>query len=188
MIIIEGPDGSGKSTLIKTLGLPSKRVKALRGGVGGTKFDGTGDGLAGWGGDDPAVLCYYRLIDRHAHEDVAYDRFHLSEAAYGPILRGVQELDAGALALLKHYLVGYGVRVVLCLPPFETTLANVRQAGRERPAYQTDDFLRRSYDAFVQLTPWATVVYDYVNDPPFGADLASTGASGRGCVPSTSDS
>jgi hypothetical protein len=56
--------------------------------------------------------------------------------------------------------------VILCLPSFETTLANVTREGSERPIYQTPDFLRTSHTTSSRrwLTPWATVVFNYETD------------------------
>lgn len=166
MIIVEGPDGSGKTTLIESLGLERKRLKSIRGGVGGTKFNGTGDGVAGWGGKEPALLAYTRkVIETGAKTQVAFDRFHLSEAAYGPLLRQIQEVSDGDLQFLTAFLRDQHIQVVMCLPPFEVTVDNVNREGRERPAYQTAEFLQQAYAEFVRLSPWATIVYDYTRDP-----------------------
>jgi thymidylate kinase len=95
MIIVEGPDGSGKTTTIQRLGYERRQLKALRQGIGSE-----GANPKGWGGDDPALLAYTKKV-REAQQDemanppgsdaygtlIAFDRFHLSEAAYAPILR-----------------------------------------------------------------------------------------------------
>jgi hypothetical protein len=163
MIIIEGPDGSGKSTLIRSLHHKGKCLKALRGGVGGTQRDGSGDGTAGWAGVDPALVAYTRQV-LTAAEDTAFDRFHLSEYVYGPLLRQKQELSEGDLHMLSIFLRDRHVPIILCLPPFSVTWRNVTQEGRERPSYQTEAFLHQAYRAFEQLAPWATMVYDYTHD------------------------
>jgi thymidylate kinase len=165
MIIIEGCDGSGKSTLIANLGYEGLKLKSLRGGVGGTQQNGLGDGDTGWAGIGPALLAYHKKIKEIGSRRIACDRFHLSEIVYGPLLRHRQELDAQDLSLLNAFLHQRQIPVVMCLPPFEVTLANVARAGRERPAYQTDEFLHQAYEAFVRLTPWATVIYDFTCDP-----------------------
>jgi thymidylate kinase len=161
MIIIEGPDGSGKTTLINRLNFDRRRLKSIRGGVGGTRFNGSGDGVAGWGGNDPALLAYTRKVIEAGTAPIAYDRFHLSERVYGPILRAKQELSDGDLELLTAFLRETRVKVVMCLPPLAVSLANVMQNGRERPHYQTEEFLQEAYAEFERLAPWATIVYDY---------------------------
>lgn len=167
MIIVEGPDGSGKSTLIKALNYQATRLKALRGGVGGTKSNGTGDGIVGWGGLEQAVGAYTdKVMEMNEQPGKhAFDRFHLSEAVYGPLLRQKQELPPTSLLDLSRFLRHHHVPVVLCLPPFEVTLANVTREGREKPPYQTEGFLHMAYKAFEFLQPWATIVFDYTKDP-----------------------
>ncbi len=164
MIIVEGPDGSGKSTLIAKLGMDRRRFKSLRGGVGGVNAHGLGDGDFGWSGAS-ALASYTSTVCRHLHEALAFDRYHLSEVVYGPLLRGHQELPPEDLERLNFVLHTNQVPVILCLPPLEVTLANVMREGRERPSYQTVEFLTRAYQEFLLLAPWATIVYDYTRDP-----------------------
>lgn len=170
--IIEGPDGSGKTQLIAALraqypDLVSKRCKSIRGGTGGTRFDGTGDGAAGWGSEAPAIVTYTRTLHdaMEGPSPFAFDRFHISEAVYGPILRHRQELPESEQLMLNSYIRQHDIQVVMCLPPFAVTLGNVRQNGRERPAYQTEGFLHQAYREFERLTPLATIVWDYTRDP-----------------------
>lgn len=166
MIIVEGPDGAGKSTLIKNLGFERIRLKSIRGGVGGVLVDGKGDGLYGWGGTDHAVLAYSKQIVKAEGRNVAFDRFHLSEIVYGPLLRPEQrpELEIHDLLNLNHHIRVKHIPVILCLPPFQTTLQNVTKDGRERPTYQTEGFLHAAYVEFQRLAPWATIVYDFTRD------------------------
>lgn len=169
MIIVEGPDGSGKDVLIETLKHQSFKLKALRGGVGGTESyangNGLGDGLAGWAGNDPALLAYQKKIKAARGINVAFNRFHFSEYVYGPLLRGTSEVGLNDLEVMKTFLWYYRVPVILCLPSFEVTLENVRRPGRERPAYQTEGFLSDAYNGFKQIMPWATITYDFKKDP-----------------------
>jgi hypothetical protein len=169
MVIVEGPDGSGKDTLIAAIGHRSFKLKALRGGVGGVSTyeagNGLGDGTAGWAGTDPALLAYSRKITQARGTNIAFNRFHLSEYVYGPLLRDRQELRPADLLFMRSFLYSYNVPVILCLPSFAQTMRNVSLPGRERPAYQTDDFLAEAYDRFADLREFATVVYDFTLDP-----------------------
>lgn len=164
MIIVDGPDGSGKTTLIERLGFIRRQLKSLRGGVGGTT-------PVGWTlpGETP-LEAYRRQLHQAAVEEfdvkrIAFDRFHLSEMVYGPILRNEQLIDEECLTGLNELLhIEYRVPIILCLPPYAATLKNVLQEGRERPDYQTEEFLARAYRAWTNVVPWATQVFDYTRD------------------------
>lgn len=176
MIIVEGPDGAGKTKLIERLNHHRVHLKSLRGGLGGTTEQG-------WAGSMDSVLGAYarKLVDGEmaergdnacAHElgvptgeQIAFDRFHLSERVYGPILRNQQLITDECLGLLGRILSSRHVPIILCLPSFKTTLANVSRDGRERPTYQTEAFLHMAYKAWELLAPYATIVFDYTKDP-----------------------
>ena len=160
MIILEGPDGSGKTTVIERLGYERRAFKALRGGVGESE-------RGNWGAQDPAPIAYARQI-LAAHPRVAFDRFHLSETIYGPILRQGSGISDEEVVVLERLLKARGVTTILCLPPAVDTLRNVVKEGRERPAYQTLGFLRKSYLAWERLrdaTDRYDVFYNYVAKP-----------------------
>lgn len=161
MIILEGPDGSGKSTTIERLGFERMALKAVHGGLGG-------DTRHGWGGGMPTLACYARKVrdvQLMAGHKVGIDRFHLSEHVYGPLLRHQQLIDDQTMLILTHMLRDKQIPVIMCLPPFEVTLDIVQREGRTRPAYQTEDFLKRAYEGFQKLVPYATIVYDFTKDP-----------------------
>ena len=140
MIIVEGPDGSGKTTLIERLGFERKHLKALRSGVGS---EGTGN----WGAGLPAIEAYANQL-LTAPLNQAFDRFYLSETIYGPLLRGASAIRSPEVTVLQRLITGMNIPEIICLPGFDTTFGNVTREGRERPAYQTDAFLRESYDDF----------------------------------------
>lgn len=143
-LIVEGPDGGGKTTVIERLGLTRRHLKSLRGGVGGTTPEG-------WGGSDPAPIAYIRQLIT-APDGTAFDRFYLSELVYGPILRGQSSIRESDVDVVRRVEALMGIYTVICLPSFEKTLENVCQPGRERPSYQTPEFLQRAYDAWHNFT------------------------------------
>lgn len=175
IVIVEGPDGSGKSTLIEKLGCERIHLRALRGGVGAD-----GEKKEGWGAGRPAVEAYLDQITQAAKSGrrVGFDRFHLSEVIYGPLLRNHQEITPRDLTVLTTKLHALQIPIIMCLPPVEVTFRNVFKEGRHVPHYQTEEFLRQSYGQFAYLTPWATHVYDFTTDPlpvlDFNEDTAIT--------------
>lgn len=183
MIIVEGPDGSGKTSIIERLRHQRRHLKALRSGIGS---EGTGN----WGGDDEAPIAYARKILEARDEEyinppgsdsygtrIAFDRFHLSEWVYGPLLRGASGISFNEMILVRRLLRALGVQVILCLPPYARTLANVMKEGRERPPYQTVEFLREAYNRFQNVLPRlvADIVFDYTRDTDRALMMPSPG-------------
>lgn len=142
-LIVEGPDGSGKTTLINNLGLKRLHLKSLRGGVGGTT-------AAGWAGQDEAPTAYARRL-REEPDGTAFDRFYLSELVYGPLLRGQAAITEDEAVLVRRVECALGIQTILCLPGWTRTWNNVTEAGRERPEYQTRSFLLQAWLAWSQM-------------------------------------
>lgn len=170
MIIVEGPDGSGKSTFIQNIKARSKKYRALRGGQGGTGADGScAKTDSGWGGTLEAPIAYAKAIIASQAEGVdALDRFHLSEVVYGPMLRGESGINPTEVKILQRLLLARDIPSVVCLPPFPITKANVATPGRERPAFQTDKFLWSAYSKWASVAfsgKHHALVYDYTRVP-----------------------
>lgn len=136
-VIIEGPDGSGKTQLIESLGLPNEHVLAFKPEYG-----------------DPIAYYAEKLAD---DEPKAFDRFFLSELVYGPILRGRSAIADAQIDILRGMFPR--VSVIMCLPPFATTYLATR--SRPWPDYQTDEFLAKSYADFQKLADSRLVDYVY---------------------------
>jgi len=95
------------------------------------------------------------------------DRCYLSETIYGPLKRGVNRL-AGKVALLDNLREEYGIRQVICMPPWEYVLEAWR--AKKEDYIKTEDELRRVYEAY-QMYAYAKGVetYNYVTDGMFVA-------------------
>jgi hypothetical protein len=141
-IILEGPDGAGKSTLAKAFadvgyhivpfGVPPKAAQRSEESIFHFFFDRV-----------------YEWQTAHDHP-VVFDRFHLSDRIYGPLMRGGTPMTPRAEALIERYLEAIDAQVILCLPPRRTAFAN----WRARPGQEyVKDFriFEKVYDGYVNL-------------------------------------
>lgn len=160
MIIVEGPDGAGKSTLIKRM------ADALDLPIAPRVVSKTAEALV-----DLKVWVEENL--NQGFQPMIYDRHRLiSEPIYGPILRKEQERGFSDFNWLQRQLDGlyYHVQpfIIYCLPPLTTVKANLR-----------DDFdnvvvaghIDQIYSAYIAraaldytLAQLNIVAYDYTAD------------------------
>jgi len=160
MIIVEGPDGSGKTTLIKLLkdelNIPvaprvvSKETKAMT-------------NLQDW-------------VDNNLDEGfqkVIFDRYRLiSEPIYGPILRKGQSEGFDSLMWLGPRLKRFYELepiIIYCLPHLFTVVKNI---GRDHDNDVVRPHIQAIYTAYVAkaamdyaLAPGRVHVWDYEHSP-----------------------
>lgn len=146
MIILEGADGSGKTSLLKRLcadtGLPA-HARASDSLTGPVKD------LYGW-----------TVADIHTwHEQplAIYDRHPLtSEHIYGPTVRGSVrpgfEMGNEELAKMRRYMRQHAL-VIICCPPLDTVKANVLNENDQMlGVVENIDHIYQSY--FMMLYIW----------------------------------
>jgi len=123
VIIIEGPDGSGKTTLAQSLARIYNATYVHQGPYG----------------DDPFLEALLTVYNRPG--PIVLDRAHIGEQVYGPLYRGGDMLGHARRRMLERYLLARQAVVVSCEPPYPTCEANW-QAGRERGEEMFDDAAR----------------------------------------------
>ena len=137
IVILEGPDGSGKTTLARELAR-THHFEYLHIGAPVEKEN---------------VLHNYALTLYNADlgkKNYVIDRLHLGETVYGPIMRGVDQLGQEGLTLLDRMIAGYGALVIVCLPPYHVALSNWKK--RHELEYVPDEErYRKTYDAYAQI-------------------------------------
>lgn len=158
-IIIEGPDGAGKTTLIshlrETFGLEqAPRFSTSLGGPVDDLIRRTWDDVLSWHQRTGAVI---------------YDRHPLiSELIYGPLVRG--DVAAGFSGTTARYLMQRLYRealIVLCLPPQDVVRANVHKDGEAQMpgvVQQIDTIWSLYRNLAVQWPTPRLVQYDYTQE------------------------
>lgn len=163
MLIVEGPDGSGKTTLINklTFDLDIPRAKKF------VKSSGEGSGTNDlFGGAYKDVVT---MLDRPA---MIYDRHPMiSEYIYGPIVRGSLPPDfttPQARATMRMFQEQ--VHVIWCLPALEMVYNNVTNECSDAPEQMSGvcENIEAIYSMYHSMRMWwggqSTSVYDYTLD------------------------
>lgn len=150
-ILIEGPDCSGKSTLIEEM-FPSF-VKIHNG-----RYPSQ---LA-------AYSAYLEQCDKqrssHIRPNTVYDRMHISEIVYAHVMRGITDIP-DYFKQVENRLLSMHCVLVVCLPHFSSVI----KAWRNRLAeeYVQDDSkiieIYEYYSYIHNITGLPTLFYDYEN-------------------------
>ena len=113
IVILEGPDGGGKTTLARHL------EQAY-----GFRYVHTGPPTS-----DKVLEAYGRTLYDASQEprSTVIDRLHIGERIYGPALRGSDLLTRNGEVLLHRLISAYGARLVFCIPPYDTAVENWRK-------------------------------------------------------------
>lgn len=167
MLIVEGPDGAGKTTLVThlcdELGV-EVRVRSS------TSEHGPVDDLWEWVKADMASDPHWGIYDRHPL---------ISETIYGPILRGEVRLggeDPNELVEMWHQFHALKPYIIYCLPQLATVRVNVA-ANHDGDTTHTRGVLRYTdhiYAAYYyrMTRDWASGIeaehWDY--ESPIAAD------------------
>src|SRR5512143_3552098 len=135
IIILEGPDGAGKTTLAHQL----QEEFQLE-----YHHEGTPP-------PDEHLLWYYgRVLDSFRGRRVVFDRFALGERVYGPALRGVDRLGAEGWQVFSRLTAALAAVQLIVLPPPE--LCKERWVNSQKAELFSDPtVLYRTYAAFAYL-------------------------------------
>lgn len=135
IVIFEGPDGSGKTTLAREVA------------------DKTG-----------ATYIHAQAPERHPlveytapldpNEDYVLDRWHWGEMVYGPLFRGESGLTTEQFWAVEQYLDDLGAVVVLCNGPASDLASRIRERGTDEEAPNLTE-LSRAATAFKRVADQA---------------------------------
>ena len=163
IIIVEGPDGAGKSTMIEDL----KRQYLMRAGQ-------TPESVQVWhAGPFPQdsnpwteyVVPLSRLQVTRGYL-VLIDRWHLGELVYGPLLRGQSRLSPEQRVWIDGYLKSMGAITVCLTATIEELTRRLSERGDDLIKAEQFPYLVAQYDELTRdLPPEAitTRVFDTTN-------------------------
>lgn len=152
MIIVEGPDGAGKTTLVNLL---SKEL-GLQIGKRGTADR---DKLWEVGRRDT----YTAISDAvGGHEPVrVWDRLYFSELIYAPVSGRTPEFSHREQFMIQRVIKALECPIILCMPPLEVVTENVMAAHQmEGVKDHITDIWGRYRVLYQHRLPHATL-YDY---------------------------
>ena len=160
MIIVEGPDGAGKTTLIRQLQERYELEVAPR--VVSKDTEAMTD-LQVWVEDNV----------QRGFQDLIFDRHRLiSEPIYGPILRNKQSPGFTDFPWVSHMLWRFyksNPVIIYCLPPLETVKANIANDPDNVVVADKIEAIYAAYAARASIDWGAAhstnlVVWDYTRD------------------------
>lgn len=155
MLIIEGPDNAGKTTLVRQLieldpGLRLLRRERYKPEHGGSIFTSYRELLLP---EDPDATWAHSIVDR----------FMASECVYGNLFRGGCRMSIVEHITLKGLLALWAPIVVWCDPPNETIRESWQQRDQlyDDPIKIADEYRKRIRRIF---QPLAVIRYDWTDD------------------------
>lgn len=154
IVIVEGPDGAGKSTLVRKL----REQFNLAEGTRGTKDRK----LLYTVTVSDTMRALTQAVDGRGPA-VIWDRLYYSELVYADLVGRPVEFNATQQSFVQRIIEALRCPVILCLPPFKVVKANAANAEQMKGVNEN---LRAIYDAYWDLhdeevLPAHTRLYDY---------------------------
>jgi hypothetical protein len=151
IFVLEGPDGSGKTTLAKEL--QANGFQYLKCGVPTPE-------------QQCDLLRYYGgiLLNCLVAGDWVIDRLFVGELVYGPVMRGASSLEPEEEGVLIDLCQRFNIQHVFCMPPLETVVLNWNSRRAEEYVDQ-EKKLHEIYAGYrrqiADFPPKFKMVYDY---------------------------
>lgn len=162
MIILEGCDGAGKTTLKEEI---LKRYPAMREGPRGTK-DRSRLYLVTVPDTFGAINRAIRATETGGEHGscCVWDRLYFSEMVYAPIVGRPCEFSPGQQEYLTAILEAMKCPIILCQPPFDVVKENAEVHVQMKGVNENLAAIYEAYDLLYWRMPNQTIKYDYTED------------------------
>lgn len=176
-VVVEGPDGAGKSTVVKYLSTitdtpVARRISDSIRGVRGKDLARYVDGDMGqWTNNASADTSLHAQAWRSTTPSRIYDRYPLiSEPIYGLHVRKAPQpafMTFWYREAWKKFLA-LDPLVIWCLPPYDEVVKHVHPDRDMDGVWSNILPLYRAYWIAAMSFPGTSIVYDYTTDEPGG--------------------
>jgi adenylate kinase family enzyme len=152
VIVVEGPDGAGKTTLARALA------------------SHYGFNIKNWGverqqlkDEDPIARCHKAIRDSLDPERPMFihDRLYISELIYGEVIRGEIAGTPEDHRLIRSLFWAIKPPVVVCLPPLDTVFENVKDETTEVKANIQEIYHKYHDESPRYFAGMSPMFYDY---------------------------
>lgn len=144
MIIVEGPDGAGKTTLCLKL-----EKQFAEQGVELMNWEKTlgvsRDDLK----EDPARRYYLSLREAFGPCIFIHDRLYFSSLVYGPLMQGNIQMSEEDRKTIARAILSLACPIIVCMPPKAVVVENVRGEGHQMEG--VSGIIEDIYDGYLEL-------------------------------------
>ena len=155
MIIVEGPDGAGKTTLVREICDTFPEVRVGKRGTDNRDFL--------WKVTVPDTMKALSQYALSQGQVTIWDRLFYSEMIYAPLGMPPRDVmfNPSQQSHVMRLINGADFPVILCLPPWELVEENIHKEHQMPGVVEHAHDIYRAYKALIQRFPDRTALYDY---------------------------
>jgi GTPase SAR1 family protein len=166
MIIVEGPDGAGKTTLVEKI-LEMWPVRTALGERGTTDRNKLYTVTV----EDTYRALRQAVNGRREAPAFVWDRLFFSDMVYAPMMKRECAFNMAQQAFIIRLLEAMGCPIILCLPPFEVIQENAQVHEQMKGVNENLNTIVSNYRVQYFTMPNQTIIYDYTGQEEDSVDI-----------------